>query len=256
MKEKLYEIPLNDAVNEDDECFFCFIERKMEQELLDYVLGSCASYMESDTREKTDQAGFCREHQKKMFDYGNALGNGWILKTYYDRTIKEMREQFKQQDTGKISFMDRLKAKSNAAKGGANAVADWIDGKEGTCYICDHFQSAYERYIAAFFHLYQKDASFRAKIAKGKGVCLHHFKDLCRGADRHLNDPGRREFYEMMFSLMEQNMERVSADIRWFVDKFDYKNKDADWKTSKDALQRGMQKIRGGYPADPVYKMK
>ena len=33
-----------------------------------------------------------------------------------------------------------------------------------------------------------------------------------------------------------------------------YVNKDADWKNSRDAIQRGMQKLKGGYPADPVYK--
>ena len=43
MKEKLYTIPLNDAVNEGDECPFCVIERKLEQDMLDFVLGSCAS---------------------------------------------------------------------------------------------------------------------------------------------------------------------------------------------------------------------
>ena len=32
--------------------------------------------------------------------------------------------------------------------------------------------------------------------------------------------------------------------------------KDADWKNSKDALQRGMQKLKGGYPADQVYKKR
>lgn len=31
MKEKLYTIPLNDAVNANDECPFCFIERELEQ---------------------------------------------------------------------------------------------------------------------------------------------------------------------------------------------------------------------------------
>ena len=69
MKETLYTIPLNDAVNAGDECPFCFIEREVEQDLLDFVLGSGSSYMESDVREATDKAGFCREHFKKMFDY-------------------------------------------------------------------------------------------------------------------------------------------------------------------------------------------
>ena len=74
MKEKLYTIPLNDAVNAADECPFCYIERNVEQDLLDYCLGSAASYMEADTRAVTDKYGFCREHIRKMYDYGNTLG--------------------------------------------------------------------------------------------------------------------------------------------------------------------------------------
>ena len=89
MKEKLYMIPLNDAVNADDECPFCHIERQIEQDLMDFVLGSGSSYMESDVRDMTDRAGFCRTHFRKMFQYGNTLGNGWILKTHYRRMIEQ-----------------------------------------------------------------------------------------------------------------------------------------------------------------------
>lgn len=57
MKEQLYTIPLNDAVNAQDECPFCFIHRSIEQDLLDFVLGSGSSYMEQDTANKpTKQA--------------------------------------------------------------------------------------------------------------------------------------------------------------------------------------------------------
>ena len=45
-------------------------------------------------------------------------------------------------------------------------------------------------------------------------------------------------------------MQRRSEDLDWFCDKFDYRNRDADWRTCrKDALPRGMQKAAGGYPA-------
>ncbi len=57
MKETLYTIPLNDAVNAGDECPFCYIEREVEQDLMDFVLGSGSSYMESDVREATDKEG-------------------------------------------------------------------------------------------------------------------------------------------------------------------------------------------------------
>ena len=62
MKEKLYTIPLNDAVNANDECPFCFVEREVEQGLLDFCLGSGSSYMVTDVRDITDREGFCRAH--------------------------------------------------------------------------------------------------------------------------------------------------------------------------------------------------
>ena len=53
MKETLYTIPLTDAFHANDECPLCFVEREVEQDLLDLVLGSSSSYMESDMREMT-----------------------------------------------------------------------------------------------------------------------------------------------------------------------------------------------------------
>lgn len=250
MKEKLYTIPLNDAINANDECPFCYIERDVEHNLMDFVLGSCASYMESDVREETDKKGFCRAHTQKMFDYGNTLGNGWILKTYYKKLLKEMEGEFKSFKPGKISMADRLrKAKQE------NAIGLWIDKKEETCYICDRFAMEYERYLDTFYYLYKNDPAFVEKIKNGKGFCLHHFKDLVNGADTRLSDREKETFYPLIFEVMQRNMERMSADVDWLIEKFDYQNKDADWKNSRDAVQRGMQKLRGGYPADPVYKM-
>ena len=49
--------------------------------------------MEEDIREQTDAAGFCREHYKKMYDYGNALGNALIMQTYYAGLLEELEQQ-------------------------------------------------------------------------------------------------------------------------------------------------------------------
>ncbi len=251
MKEKLYTIPLNDAVNAGDECPFCYIEREVEQDLLDFVLGSGSSYMESDVREATDKAGFCRAHFKKMFDYGNTLGNGWILKTHYMQVGREMKEQFKKFAPQRSSLMGKFKKADEQE----NSVSAWILEKERSCYICKRFADTYDRYMDTFFHMYKKDEDFRKRILESKGFCLHHFGDLCRYAESRLNDKEKKDFYPAMFELMEKNMERLGEDVAWLVEKFDYKNQDADWKNSKDAIQRGMQKLKGGYPADPVYKM-
>ena len=250
MKEKLYTIPLNDAIDEGGECPMCNVERSLEMETLDFVLGSCASYMESDVRELTDNQGFCREHFKKMFDYGNTLGNAWILKTHYMRTINEMKKEFSSYSPTKLSLKDKIKGPA----GKSNSVSAWVDKRNNSCYICNHFASEYDRYLDTFMTMYDKDSDFKNRITASKGFCLTHFGDLCEYAELHLKDSEKKEFFAAMFKLMEENMDRVSEDVAWMVEKFDYKNKDADWKNSKDAIQRGMQKLKGGYPADPVYK--
>ena len=250
MKEQLYSIPLNDAVNAGDECPFCFIERSVERDLLDFVLGSSASYMEADIREMTDKAGFCRTHFQKMFDYGNTLGNAWILKTHYRRMIGEMKKEFSSFRPGKSSLKDKFRKTAESG----NPIGVWVRKKEASCYICEQFKETYERYMDTFFYLWKQDSDFREKIKKSRGFCLSHFGDLCDASDSRLNDREKEEFYGCMFPLMEQNMERLSEDVSWMVEKFDYRNKDADWKNSKDAIQRGMQKLKGGYPADGPYR--
>ena len=90
MKEQIHTIPISDAIANAGECPFCYMERKTEEHMMDFVLGHGASYMEADIRDMTDREGFCRAHFKKMFDYGNSLGNAWILKTLYMRHLEEM----------------------------------------------------------------------------------------------------------------------------------------------------------------------
>lgn len=252
MKEQLYTIPLNDAVNANDECAFCYIERSVEQDLLDFVLGSGSSYMEADIRDKTDKAGFCRMHFQKMYDYGNTLGNAWILKTHYKRMIAEMQKTFAGFKPAKTSLGDKFR-KSNSS---GNPISMWVRKKELSCYICQQYKDTYARYLDTFIYLWKQDSAFRDKVTSGKGFCLPHLGDLCEAADQKLSDKEKESFYAAILPLMEQNMGRVAEDVSWMVEKFDYLNKDADWKNSKDAIQRGMQKLKSGYPADPDYKMK
>ena len=242
MKEVLYTIPLNDAVNADTECPFCYIEKDVEQDLLDYVLGSCASYMEADTRELTDTEGFCRDHFKKMYAYGNTLGNGWILKTHFMRINSQYKDQVKKFKPIKVSLKDKLSGKDEPN----NSMTKWVKEKESSCYICKRFNETFDRYIKTFFYLYNNDTEFKEKISKSKGFCLSHFGVLIQEADGEISTKDKDEFYNMMFRLMDENMKRMQEDVSWLVEKFDYKNKDADWKNSKDAVQRGMQKLKGG----------
>ncbi|MBP9995784.1 MAG: hypothetical protein KBT19_00745 [Lachnospiraceae bacterium] len=253
MSEKLYTIPINDAVNAGDECPFCYIERAIERDMMDFVLGGGSSYMESDVREKTDKAGFCRMHYKKMFDYGNTLGNAWIMKTHMLKTCNDAKKAIAGYHTtpnGVLSVMKKDKSDS------INSVTKWVREREESCFICAGFKDHYDRYLKTFFEMYEKDEQFADKLKHSKGFCLPHFADILDYSAHHLSERKQQEFADVFLPLMSESLERLYGDVSWLIEKFDYKNKDADWKNSKEALQNCMQKLEGGYPADSAYTAK
>lgn len=252
MKETVATIPLMDAFRAGDECPFCFLEREAEQHAVSFILGS--AYMEDDIRMETDRTGFCRHHYKMMYDYGNRLGSALILSTHLKKLNEEMTRQMKEFKAGKSSFAARMK-KTNLEEPAATSLGAWVDEKKDACYVCEHFKNNYRRYLDTFFDLYKKNREFRELFENSRGFCLPHFRDLVEAAEKKLNDRQKEEFYPVLFSLMQKNMKRLEEEVTWFVDKNDYRNKDKDWGTSRDSIQRAMQKAAGGYPADPVFKM-
>ena len=83
---------------------------------------------------------------------------------------------------------------------------------------------------------------------------MHHFARLLETAENELPNAQHEWFYKTVFGLMEEHLVRVKEDLDWFVAKHDYRNASAPWKNSQDAVPRTMQKLEGGYPADPVYR--
>lgn len=135
MKEQLHTIPISDAMANAGECPFCYIEQKTEEHMMDFVLGHGASYMEADIRDMTDREGFCRAHFKKMFDYGNSLGNAWILKTLMKRHEEEMDHVWKTFRPDAAAKRSSLFGKKT--DGSSNSIVEWINRRESTCFICN-----------------------------------------------------------------------------------------------------------------------
>lgn len=251
MKEKLYTIELTDAVRAGDECLFCWLERKLEQENLEFVLGS--SYMESDIREQTDRHGFCRHHTKMMYDYGNSLGNAWILKSRLEYLNQNLKRQMDQYTPGTGGGLFGKFKKTEETK---NGVESWIRQEESHCYICQRMQSIYDRLLDTFVYQLKHDPSFAEALMNSKGFCIHHLADVLKVCEEKLSVQEKEQWIPQLTALMSRNLDRLQADIDWLIEKYDYRNREADWKQSKDAVQRTMQKIVGGHPADPVFQCK
>lgn len=253
MKETLYTIPLMDAFNEGEECAFCSIERKLEQDALDYILGSACAYMQVDIREVTDKIGFCRKHFKEMFQYGNALGNAIMLSSYYHKVNTQLAKRMSSPLVKKTKLFKRKP--EGEEQESELSISAWIRDREKECQICGRFKETYARYLDTFFYML-KDEDFYKVVMNSKGFCLHHYADIMDGIEKRLSGRLREDAVKDINKLMKENMDRVEGDLTWFIDKFDYRNRDADWKNSKDALQRAMQKIGGGFPADSWYVSK
>lgn len=250
MKEKLYTIELHDALQAGDECPFCWLERKLEQSAIEFVLGS--SYMESDTRDATDRQGFCRKHTKMMFDYGNTLGNAWILKTRLTYVREKLKKEMQEYTPGAAPKRGLFKKKPE----NGNSVAEWIRGEESHCYICERMDDTYRRMVDTFVYQVKHEPEFVDMVKASKGFCVHHFADLVEACGEGLSQKEQEQLFPVLFDQMNRELDRMQGDIDWMIEKFDYVNKDKDWKNSKDAVQRTMQKIVGGYPADPVFRDK
>lgn len=250
MREQIHTIPVNEAFLSGDECPFCYLERQAEQSAIKYTIGNAASYMEPDVRAETDKHGFCGEHMKKLYDYGNSLGNALILQTYLACLLEEF-------DKEAASFVmppkKSLLPRKKPADQEASSFMQWAKKKQGSCFLCNKIEYNMSRYYGTFFALL-KEAEFRSRVENCKGFCLRHFIRLLETAEQELPNAQREWFYATVFPLMRENLLRVKGDLDWFVGMFDYRQAGADWKNSRDALSRSMQKLQGLHPADPVFK--
>lgn len=254
MKEQIHTIPISDAMANAGECPFCYIQRKTEEHAMNYVLGPGASYMEADIRDMTDKEGFCQDHLRKMYIYGNALGNAWIMKTLSKRHLEEMDKEFKNFRPGaapRKSFF----GKKNSAEDSANSIVNWIKRRESTCFTCTMIKNTFNAYMKTFFNMYKSDPDFKKKIAETNGFCLDHFKVLCETADQTLSSKDLEEFYNIVLPLMKKNMERTYEDVSWFIEKYN-NNPAADDKNYVGSIQRAMQRLRGQDPSQEDIKMK
>ena len=93
MKEQIHTIPIAQALESGDECPFCDLHRQMEQRTIRYFAGPSASYMEPTVRAITNRTGFCQEHSKQLFDYGNPLGTALMIQTHYEAVMLQLQAQ-------------------------------------------------------------------------------------------------------------------------------------------------------------------
>lgn len=253
MKEKIYTIPVTDAFKEDCECSLCLLEKRFEDENIEYFLGP--SLMEPDCRMETNTHGFCKRHFEMLFNSKkNMLGLGLVLETHIDLQNQKLKKlaadnQNILQKEAATPFIKNLAGKLTSKQSGTEKylkelIAE-LDRIENDCTLCSKLKFTMDRYIDVILYLWFKESEFRNTFNNKKGFCVKHFKQLLEGALKYLDNREAALFTANLTELQLKHMVRIQEEVSWFTKKFDYRNNDAPWGNSKDAVQRSIQKLVG-----------
>ncbi len=253
MKEKIYTIPVSDAFAEDCECPLCVLEKKLENECIEYALGP--SLMEPDMRQETNEKGFCKDHFEAMFNsQANRLGLALMIDTFMQEKNKKFQNIFearvgsleKDANAGLMkNISNKISSKQTETDKLVQELVGELDKIEHSCSICSKLEHTMDRYIDVIFYLYFREPDFREVFDSKKGFCLKHLKQLLVSTKRYLNTSETAIFTKKLMEMQISNLDRVEKEVDWFTKKFDYRYNDAPWGNSKDAVLRSIQKIRG-----------
>ena len=235
MKERIYSIPLTETLEQSCGCILCALEKKLEQQAVDYFLGP--SMMEPDVRIKTNKQGFCRTHYDMMFVRKNRLGMALTLESH----LAEIRAEIK--DGGLFT------------QPGANAIKR-IGELKDDCYVCKRIEFNFGHMIETAVLLWDKDEEFREKMSRQPYFCLPHYHAVLTYARDRLQKKRFAQFEKAAADIVNAYAEKLEGDVSWFCKKFDYRYDSEPWYDSKDAVERAMKFLRSDLHKPPTDNKK
>lgn len=245
MKEKLYTIPLSEALEEGSECLFCTLFERLENDALHYTLGP--SYMEPDNRIITNEKGFCRRHYQKMYGAGNRLGLSLMVSSHFDEILKKYDEIYKGEFNEKKGIF-KIAAKKDKVQENKN----YIEVLEESCFICDKVKADMDKFFDTFIYLWKTEKQFRENVKKSKGFCLFHYEKLMSTAAGKMSASDFSDMKNELYENQKKNLLRVKEELEWFIKKFDYRFKYEPWNNSRDSLRRALMKLSSFDPDHQV----
>ena len=236
-KYELETIPIWDAFDMHTECPLCVLDERAEKRYLDFFLGN--SVMIPEMRVEVNRTAFCGNHFYSLFDTAkNRHPLGLITHTHLKDRINSIEAYEKQ----------LLRGPGGNAKQRSRKISRYIShliDRERTCMICDRMKTTIERYTFTIVYLWRHKEDFAKAFRDSKGFCYYHLVPLMEMATAQLKNQSLARFVEELVRLQQDNVERLEGELLWYTQKFDFQNDDKPWGTSKDALNRALQKITG-----------
>ena len=254
MKERIYTIPINEAFEQDTECPLCVCEKKLENDALEYAVGP--AMMAPDCRIETNRTGFCSNHFVKLYNLQKErLPLALVIDTHMAEQIKIIEEIYSKSKKELEALRDKrnLEALSENLRGKKKSVAgktiDELLNKlaelKETCAVCRKINENMDRLVDNTLYLYRKEPEFKKKFNESKGFCLRHVEALISKAREVFSPVMQAEFITELLPLELSELKRINEEVNHFTKMFDYRNSEGDWKNSRDAVPRSIEKLTG-----------
>lgn len=233
MRCQIDTIPVWEAFEADAPCPLCHDRVKTEALLVERALG--ASVMEPAVRMLANQLGFCARHQAMLYARENRLGHALLLQSRLNEVRSQLDALF---DAETKTPRPSLFARREKAAGGFAATQE-------SCLVCKQLSESAERFLYSMLHLYRHDASFQARYAAARGLCLFHIGPVLHMAREQLKGDTLAQFTADTRALFERALRQNIEDIDFFTRKFDYRNAALPWGDKRDAVERAANFLRG-----------
>ena len=238
MKEEIYTIPINEALEQNGFCPFCYLKDKLEQDAVSYTLGP--AMMEPEFRMFTNERGFCQKHMRDLQAQRNALSLTLVLETHMD-SIKSVMENVLKSE--KKSFFKKEKGKNEI-------FAEELNKISSSCAVCDRIEHTFSGYLNTFIFMLKREKDFVDRVLATDGFCMEHFARLAQVADKRLSETEYETRFIPIIRHQKSRLEKQHERIKKFAESFDYRNAGKKFEAPRDTL------IKSGYLLNGVFEPK
>lgn len=229
MPEKIFTIPINEAMDRYDGCPLCALRTELEESSLKYALG--AAMMEPSVRIEMNRLGFCPKHFDDMFAAKNKLSLALVLESH----LGELGELFEVPGEG------GRKARK-AAKG--PDAAERTSELSGSCFICSRMKGTVRRYYSNFVYLWDIDDGFRDKFRRQPYFCVTDAAGILRAGKAELKPASYELLRREMLELMGGKLAEIKDGVTKFCQSFDYRNAGKPLGDEKFAVENAIKFLR------------
>jgi len=235
MKEKIYTIPINDAVDAGAFCPFCLMYKRLEESAVSYAVGP--AMMEPDFRQLTNEKGFCKKHMQQLHAESKALALALVLDTHLERVSGTLETDLKREKKGIIK-------KGSASKA---EFVKLLEKVNSSCVICDNIEDTFARYFDTFLFMLKKDRDFWGKVLETEGFCMEHFSRLISLAAKEYSDSDFEKKILPVIDLQKRRIKEYNTHIKNFVKNFDYRNVNNKTDVPNEILLKTGQLLNGEF---------